>query len=571
MSGRSPVRKTVWLLAAILSVLSAMVLVRAQADVGYVRDEGIYLEASRHYGAWLGRVVREPGKANEAKVRDRYFEINHEHPALMKMAAGLSARTFARPPAKGTFPDKDDRSAGEGGRLPWLREGTAMRLPAILLAGLGVFLLVVAAGRRWGPQAGALAAGVFILAPRVFFHAQLHAFDVPVAVMTLAVALAYLRGLEDWRWGLALGPLLGVAIAVKHNALFLPVVLGLHYLGALALAWWRDGVRPRPGQLVPLPFVSMALLGPLTAIALWPWLWTDPVGRLGDYFAFHREHAYYNMEFLGHNYNRPPLPMTYPLVMTWATVSTALLVLALLGLGFALARSLQSVEPVADEPPPRSWTSPLAGAPRELLAFSILAVFPLALIALPTIPIFGGTKHWLTAYPFFGLLAAHALVTLLAAVEDRLPAHASSVAVVVLLLPSALTCLRGHPHGLSQYTAFPGPGGAPGAAELGLNRGFWGYGVGPLLDEPGELRGPVFLHDLHELCRRQYAREGRLPEGWKRSNARSARTLLYFPEKHMEVDRVEIWNATGTTAPARVLELDGVPVTEVYARPRKDR
>ncbi len=95
--------------------------------------------------------------------------------------------------------------------------------------------------------------------------------------------------------------------------------------------------------------------------------------------------------------------------------------------------------------------------------------------------------------------------------------------------------------------------------------------MGPLLDDPGDLRGPVYLHDVHELCRRQYAREGRLPDGWKAAPARSAHTLLYFPERHMTVDRVEIWNVTGTTAPARVLDLDGVPVTEVYARPRKQR
>ena len=48
--------------------------------------------------------------------------------------------------------------------------------------------------------------------PRVAFHASLHAFDVPIAVMTLVIALAWLRALSDWRWGLALGPLLGVAI-----------------------------------------------------------------------------------------------------------------------------------------------------------------------------------------------------------------------------------------------------------------------------------------------------------------------------------------------------------------------
>ena len=57
-----------------------------------------------------------------------------------------------------------------------------------------------------------------------------------------------------------------------------------------------------------------------SSLMLWPWMWDDTFARLGEYFAFHREHSYYNMEFLGRNYNRPPLPIAYPFVMTWATV-----------------------------------------------------------------------------------------------------------------------------------------------------------------------------------------------------------------------------------------------------------
>jgi hypothetical protein len=53
----------------------------------------------------------------------------------------------------------------------------------------------------------------------------------------------------------------------------------------------------------------MAVLAPLTVVALWPWLWSDPLGRLLEYVEFHRFHAYYNTEFLGINYNRPPLPI----------------------------------------------------------------------------------------------------------------------------------------------------------------------------------------------------------------------------------------------------------------------
>ncbi|MCA9699561.1 MAG: glycosyltransferase family 39 protein, partial [Myxococcales bacterium] len=340
------------LVAALLALLTLISLLGGEAGIGYVRDEGVYFEASRHYGAWMTRWAHQPIAANKAEVRDRYFALNHEHPALMKIAAGVSAQLLAEPPDPAYVAEVEARLSREpnearrefqrdvasvdGGLIPLLREGRAMRLPAILLAALATALLYLA-GRRLGGGAlgGLLAAGWFMLLPRVAFHASLHAFDLPIAVMTLVLAMAWLRALDDWRWGLAMGPLLGIAIAIKHNALFMGPLLALHLWLCLGLRWYRGKRRPKLVQLVPLPLVSMAILGPLVAIMLWPWLWHDTVARIAEYFAFHREHSYYNMEFWGHNYNRPPLPISYPFVMTWATVPSVLLLLA--GLGALLA------------------------------------------------------------------------------------------------------------------------------------------------------------------------------------------------------------------------------------------
>lgn len=593
---RSPV-----LVAALLAVLTLMTLLGSEASVGYVRDEGIYFEASRHYGAWLARAAREPGKANESKVRDRYFAINHEHPALMKLAAGASARLLAKPPdpaiaealerelaaagkskkARRKVAWKRELAAVEGGRIPVLREGAAMRLPAMLMAALAVALLYLGGHRLGGTSAGLLAAGAFALLPRVLFHASLHAFDVPIATMTLVVALAWLRALKDWRWGLALGPLLGVAIAVKHNALFLGPLLAAHLWLCLGLRWWKTGERPRLAQIAPLPLWAMAVIGPLVAVALWPWLWHDTFARIAEYFAFHSEHSYYNMEFFGRNYNRPPLPVAYPWVMTWATVPSVLLVLTTIGAGVVLRRAFTHER---DQPEPKpettpSWLRPLptGGAldsSEAGLLFVGLAAFPLVLISLPNIPIFGGTKHWLTAYPFFALLAAGAWSWLWSAVmpspddadaanpPKRWRSLAPALSLLLVLGPSAWASVHGHPFNLSQYA--PLAGGARGAAQLGLNRGYWGHAVVPLLDEGETLPpGPVYVHDVHALAIEQYRREGRWP-GWKRSGVSQAKAALLFPERHMVRDTVELRERFGP-APAMILTLDDVPVTVVYA------
>lgn len=577
------------LIALLLAIMSVLVLLRAERDIGYVRDEGIYFEASRRYGAWVARWLDdESGDANTPEVRDRYFGFNHEHPALMKLAAGVSARLLAAPPDPAIAEELAATRAGsakqhefqreiaalEGGRWPLLREGAAMRLPAILLCGLAVALLYLA-GRRvgHGKLAGLLAAGYFVLLPHVAFHASLHAFDVPIAVLTLCVALAWLEALRDWRWGLAIGPLLGVAIAVKHNALFLGPLLTLHLWLLLALEWRRSGQRPALRRALALPLWSMALLGPLTAIALWPWLWHDTFARIAEYFAFHGEHSYYNVEYQGLNYNRPPLPLGYPFVLTWATVPSVLLLLSTIGV-LATLRGLagRSRDAAPSSTDTDGFTKPLpnVASTTEPLLYVILSAFPLLLIAWPSIPIFGGTKHWLTAYPFMALLAAFAWGRLwlrargLLSPWPRLVRLAPTVVLIAALIPSTWSTIHGHPFNLSQYS--PLAGGTRGAARHGLQRGFWGHALVPLLEQGNELaRGPVYVHDVHRLSLDQYRREGRWPD-WTPANPSRASAGLYFPEMHMLSDEIELWEQLDTNTPAAVLTLDDVPVVLLYRR-----
>lgn len=555
------------LIAVVLGVLTVAALHTGHRDVGYARDEGIYFEASRRYADWLVLLSEDPSRANERKVRDRFLAVNHEHPALMKMVGGVSARLLAEAPEPGTSVGKHD----VGGRMPTMPEGAAMRLPAQLLAGLGVALLYLAgAALGGGITSGLLAAGWFVLNPRVFFHAGLHAFDVPVAVAMIWVVLAYRRALHSRAWGIALGPLLGVAIAVKHNALFVPILLTAHWFAVVLWARFRDRRPIATAQWLPLPLWSMATLAPLTAYSLWPWLWTAPVKRMTEYLAFHRQHNWYNMEFLGDNFNQPPMPSSFPWVMTWATVPSVLLLLAVVGLVVLLRRDVTRPPPTASGPAPQhaegSWWQPLGAdwARLDGLLLLVFGAFPLVLIALPTTPIFGATKHWLTAYPFLALAAAAGWGHLWqrSGIGRRRRTWMMPAALVLVLGPGTLATVRGHPYGLSQYA--PLVGGPRGAARLGLNRGFWGHAVVELLPTMEGRR--VFVHDLHDLARKQYAREGRWPQGAKSVGIGQADAALLFHEKHMATYEFPIWERTGSTGPQAVITLHDVPLTRYYAR-----
>jgi hypothetical protein len=241
-------------------------------------------------------------------------------------------------------------------------------------------------------------------------------------------------------------------------------------------------------------------------------------------------------------------------------VPTVLLLLALLGLVIAVRNDLRRAPPTEAR---ATFATPMPGAwrRRDGLLLALLGLFPIALISLPTTPIFGGSKHFITAYPFLALAAAEAWTTLWVRAElGRRARVLQPIALALCLGPSLFATIDSHPYGLSQYA--PLPGGPRGAAELGLNRGFWGHAVLPLLNEVEG--GRLYLHDVAELARKQYAREGRWPPGVEPTPPSRATAGLLFHERHMCSDEVRLWNAMHTTAPRSVLSLDDVPLTSLY-------
>src|SRR5262249_23063075 len=150
-------------------------------------------------------------------------------------------------------------------------------------------------------------------------------------------------------------------------------------------------VRPAMALRGAVALAYMAVLGPLVFYALWPWIWHDTVLRVREYVSFHLNHEYYNMELFGRNYWQPPMPRSYAWVMTAATVPTITLVLC----GIGATRAVKQLV---------ARRSRNTGAETELLWLLAVAISYAPWLS-PKTPIFGGTKHWLTAYPFVALLA----------------------------------------------------------------------------------------------------------------------------------------------------------------------
>ncbi len=558
-------------------------LVASARSLGFPRDEAFYFRAGQDYARWFELLFAGRKEAFDPASAGGIFSYNHEHPPLMKDLFGLSHAYL-----------HDKHALFADG-------STAFRFPGMCMAGLALWVTYVFGARAYGRWAGAIAAVLLALMPRVFFNAHLACFDVPIMAMWTLSIYVYWRATETGtlRWAIGAGVVYGLTLLTKHNAWILPAVFIPHALVVHARPTLRQLAAGR--VVVPASLLAMATLGPLVFYAGWPWLWQDPVGRVTEYVQFHMNHEYYNMEFLGHNYAGPPSPALYMPVMIFATVPAITLALSALGAAdraHALAlrflrfarqnlrilsgegRQVSStVAPALPDDSPRSLP-PLRvdrhdRAQTDLLVFLAIAA-SLAVFLLPKTPIFGGTKHWLTAYPFVALLAGRGFVVVADAMGRAFPAFMarsrtlawSALAALFTLGPLLITA-HSHPFGLSSYV--PLVGGTAGGADLGLNRQFWGFttqSLAPWLDAHARRGASVFIHDTVWDAWSRLQEEKRLRADLRAVGAPGEGDYaIVHHELHMgEIDD-ELWVANGSAAPAYVLTHDGVPIISLYARP----
>ena len=556
---------------ALMALGYLVLLMLTAGDLGMSRDEGFYVEAANRYGAWYGELWKDPTRAIEKGVIDHYWSYNREHPALIKTLFAWSARLDQH-----TVP-KAFTALGLEPRPLFSAPSLAYRFPGMLCGALTLWLIYIFGARAADRRVGVFAALAYASLPRVFYHAHLDCFDVPIALMTTWVFYAYWRSLFSPTWAVWTGIAFGCALATKHNSWVVPGICLVHW------AWFalEERARRRRGQragvvLAPYWLLGMALLGPLLFVASWPYIWHDTWARASSYAAFHLHHDYYNMAYFGVNYFRPPFPWDFPFVMTAITVPFTFLLLVLLGVSVRLRALIPS------------WLAGrvLSGGERisDLRLTDALwlgaGLAPLLLIALPSTPIFGGTKHWFTAYPFLCLFAGYAALHVIVALETRLvsrgvsdPAPIAVVCTSMLLAPSVAETSHSHPFGLSHYTLLSG--GVPGAADLGMNRQFWGFTTGsatPFLRSRLPFGGTVFLNDTTHTAFEMLKRDGLLPANIRGAGSLSgADYALLHHEDHMAEVEFQIWEAFGTTQPAHVITHDGVPIVSIYENPHRAR
>ncbi len=608
MTSRAATREERWLAVA-LWALAFAALWATESAVGFTRDESVYFYASESYARWFQQLWHNPSRALTDAAIVRAFDYNHEHPALMKVLFGLSHLLFHD-------------------TLGWLRPAAAFRLPAFALGALVPALTFLLGSAVYGRTAGLFAALSFLLVPRHFFHAQLACFDMPIAAMWLLVVYAFWRALDDRIWGVLCGLFFGLALATKHNALFLPFILApfalwrawtvsekqpvartglwrvvglfatvavlygvllvalgpvgfqkkflllsphtLLFAGLAVGAFWLPHELNRhhpPTALALLPLATMAVFGPIVFYAHWPYLWHQPVERTAWYLNFHATHNHYAWFYLGQLLRAPPFPLEYVLVKTALTVPTSLFVPMVTGL---LALAGRAVLGLFER------TRALVRVPGLTEALvGVNAVASLLIISHPQVPHFGGVKHWLPAMPFLGILAGAAVARGCEALVERLRvwrpglslATVAAPVFALLLLPALVGLVRVFPYGTSVYSELAG--GLPGAASLGMQRQYWSSNVTavlPWINEHAPPNGRVFLHEVHGLSFRDYQRNGMLREDLRPAGPFDADIAAYQYHQEFREHEFNVWESFGTRTPATGLYLDETPQVVVYQR-----
>jgi 4-amino-4-deoxy-L-arabinose transferase-like glycosyltransferase len=585
-----------------LSCVAFVALWATEQAAGFVRDESVYFAAGESYAAWVSLLFSSPTQALSDASIVRFFDVNHEHPALMKLLFGLSHSLFHQ-------------------KLGWMRPAAAFRLPAFACAALIAPLTYLLSRERFSRAASAFAAISFFCVPRQFFEAHLSCFDVPIAAMWLLTVFCFLRALRQPRYWLYTGLAFGAAVATKHNGFFLPAVLvpislfiawnasaekprartlflqinglylaGLFLFGILILA--RGTVRGAAAAvdtLSPATFVfvsvsvvaavlcaqlssvdtvtframaslvSMASAGPLIFYAHWPYLWHHPIDRALWYFEFHATHNHYAWFYLGEVLRAPPFPWAYVLVKTVLTVPTSLMVCMTFGSFWALRRVFTK-----------------QGHVFETLML-LNAAASIALISLPNVPHFGGVKHWFPSMPFLAIMSAGVVDRagdVVVRFVSRIQPWKTAVTVTLSLLilsPAVVATARVYAFGTSAYAELAG--GLPGAASLGMQRQFWANNVTGVLDylnanaKPGER---VYLHENHGGQIHDYQRNAMLRRDLQFVGSPfEADWVAYQYHQEFREHEYNTWQAFDTVKPVFGLYLDETPQVVVYQRQRR--
>ncbi|MFK7818560.1 MAG: ArnT family glycosyltransferase, partial [Planctomycetaceae bacterium] len=394
-------------------------------DEVYNVEQGVYLTVAAKELGWTLFTFSGAQQAFGDKTA-----YNPDHPPIGRLLLGLAHNAVTQ-----FLPSE----SGSAVTIAAGRVGSAVAFAATL------FLITFFVAHRVNLIAGVASGAALLMMPRVVGHAHLGSLETMVGFFYTAAILAAGRTADKGSRSstgrlIVAGVLIAVAMLTKIQGVFLPAAV----IGWMLLTRKFGGLRSS--------FI-VAITVAVFFVALWPWLWLDPIEHVGDYLGRTTDRQTVYNYYLGDRFaapatnDVPATPWNYTLVMFLTTVPVGLHMFGFAGAMGALKRQLSEWQGAV-----------LFGIAVPLVAFSTIA------------PVYDGARLFLIVYPLWAILIGIAFSAGLDFARKK-----SRFLPVVLIVGFASQCvgtLTTAPFYLSYYNF--AVGGTAGADELGFERSYWG-------------------------------------------------------------------------------------------------
>lgn len=542
-----------WLLGIAIAVFIFFYIHLTSSLIGLVRDEGFYNRTAEITANWYDYIGQSFSKGDfltpfKPPAIKRYFEENHEHPTFVKNIFGLSHYIFFK-------------------KNQILSFENSIRIVAAMFAALTALMIFLFGAMFFNRITAIFSPLLFFTMPHIFFHSHLACFDIPMLFFWSGTFILYAIYLVNRSRRIALFTAIffGMAMATKHNSYFIPVLLVIVWI--FWYFWnYSQQIMAHKGfagffKAVPLIFYLIPIVSVPVFFLFWPWIWYDTVARFTWYFNFHTMHVNYTNYYFGKELTNPPFPFSFPWAMTFFTTPVPQLVAFFAGIFLFIQKIIKS----ADRTEKEVHSVLLVGA-----------LFPIFLIAMPSVPIFGGIKHWFTGYPIMLTAGVFLVLQGMTAFIEKLPemkrAMAQGVFFVLALLALIPANVKFSMHGAAFFNELIG--GAQGAASNYMQRNFWGYDILPLVPTLNKVAPPnsriyimSWAEGLNPNSFESLKKEGIVRKDIYQTNEiKNADFAFFFYEKQNEHVLYSIYKDFGTAKPLALNEVDSVLFSALFGR-----
>lgn len=439
-------------------------------------------------------------------------------------------------------------------KLGLINDIDSYRVYGIVLGAALIGLLFFWVSKLYGKIAGFIAALSLSLYP--LFWAESHfntEKDIPETVYWSFLLFAVWKGItgRSWKWILASGVFFGLALGTKFNIVFIPFVI---------IPWVLFVILHKKLFNINLNFLNInkiflssvfiaPILGLLIFIATWPYLWSDPIERIGHVVGFYKGiglTANIDSRFQG------PFGLNnYPI--QWIAYTTPLVTLffALIGLGYALYRYIKLKD-------------------LNVVLFLLWIIVPIARVTWPGTTVYGGIRQimeYIPALAVFSGLGAFAIIQI--AKRFRISLVLMTLLILLAFVPTVFRLISIHPNENVYFNALIG--GLAGAKER--NFPAWGNSFGAAYRQ-----GVVWLNNNAEQgAKVAYAREliPNIPRIWLRQDLNLHNSNRSGPKKEGEYIIGLTYQGTGQTSyfdkylerflePIYQVLVDGVPIFKIW-------